>query len=252
MKVKSLSIALILLLTLGPAAINIRAQSNHSLTWGVEVGEHFTYVLQRAYFASPSYKNVIDADFPFLQRLEEGQKAILSVESLDSIPAMINDSSQIPRSYCNMTRANDSAILSDSLINFVLPIGDWDFLNGMVNLTGFSGATLINTQTEWGTKGAGSFRTEDGSIVTISLEMRYEKENGTLNYLRERYSTAGAALIDIIFVNWHPGMLTMVSPGTGLGTILIISTGVVIGLIISFVVYTRYSRKKSLVQRLGE
>ena len=252
MKAKSLSIALILLLTLGPASINVRAQSNNSLTWGVEVGEEFTYVLQRAFFASPSYRNVITADFPFLQGLEVGQKAIVSVEDLDTIPNMINDTSELPRSQCVMTRANDSVILSDSLINFVQPIGDWNFLSGMVNLTGFSGATLIDTQKEWGTKGAGSFRTEDGTIITISLEMRYEKENGTLNYLHERYSTSGATLIDIIFVNWHPGMPTIVSSGIGLGTILIISTGITVGLIISFIVYIRYSRKKPLVQRLGE
>ena len=81
MKLKSLSIALIFLLTLGPATINVHAQSNNSLQWGVEVGEEFTYVLQRAYFANPSYRSVVETDFPFIEGLVAGQKAIMTIES---------------------------------------------------------------------------------------------------------------------------------------------------------------------------
>lgn len=251
MKLKSLSVVLVLLLALGPTSINASAQSNHTLEWGVEVDEKFTYVLQRAFFANPNYRYTIAADFPFIYWLEEGQKAILNVESLDSIVDTINESSQIPISQCSMIRANDSLILSEQL-NFILPIGDWNFLNEMINLTGFSDVTLIDTEEEWGTKGAASFRAADGSIVTVTLEIRYEKENGTLNYLRERYSTIGTDLIDIIFVNWHPGMPTIVSGGLQSGTILIISLGAVVGLIISGIIYLGYKRKKSLVQQLGE
>lgn len=252
MRWKSLSIVLIFLLILGSSPNTIHAQSNHSLEWGVEIDEEFTYVLQRAFFADPSYTEVLTVDFPFLAGLKVGQKAILSIDTLDEIPDLINESSQVPGSSCNMRRANDSAAIATNLRSFVQPIGDWEFLSDMVNITGLSGVTLIDTEEEWGTKGATSFMAGDGSVVTVSIEIRYEKENGTLNYLRERYSTLGTDLIDIILVNWHPGMPTIAPMEIQMGTILVISIGIVVGLVISSFIYLRYVRKKPVVQKLGE
>jgi len=252
MKLKPLLVLFLLSLALAPTIIPVHAQSNHTLEWGVEVGEEFTYVLQRAFFTDSGYREVLFANFPFIEGLELGQKAIVSIDNLEVIPSQINESSQIPISQCTMVRANDSTSLGAGLQSFVLPIGDWEFLNEMVNLTGFSGVTLIDTEEEWGTEGAASFRVGDGSIVTVSLEIRYEKENGTLNYLRQRYSTLGTDLIDMILVNWHPGMPTIVEAGLPLETILVISLGTAVGLIISSLVYIGYKRKKPLVQQLGE
>ncbi|MHA1289244.1 MAG: hypothetical protein ACTSPB_17805, partial [Candidatus Thorarchaeota archaeon] len=138
------------------------------------------------------------------------------------------------------------------LLDFVIPIGDWDFVNEMTNISGLAGVTLIDTDDEWGTSGAGSFLAGDGSVVSITVDIRYEKENGTLNYMRHRYSTLGTDLIDIIIVNWHQGMATIVTPGLQTPTILIISIAAVIVLIVSIIVYQGYRSKKPIVQKLGE
>ena len=218
----------------------------------MDVDEEFTYVLQRAYFANPIYTQVVALDLPFISSMIVGEKATLRVVELGEIPSQINESSQMPLPSCDLERANDSVSIMTGLHNFVIPIGDWEFVNEMTNITGLEGVTLIDTEEEWGTLGTGSFRASDDSIVSITVEIRFEKENGTLNYLRHRYSTLGTDLIDIIIVNWHPGMPTIVSAGLQLTTVLIISIGVVIGLIVSIVVYLGYRSKKRVIQKLGE
>ena len=230
----------------------IEAQANHSLEWGVYVEEEFTYVLQRAYFADPSYTQIVAADLPFVSDMTVGEKYKLIVEDLDAIPILINESSQVPGSLCNLVRANDSTIIDADLLDFVIPIGDWEFYNQMTNLTGQGGVTLIDTAEEWGTTGTGSFQALDGSVITLTIDLRYEKENGTLNYMRHRYSTLGTDLIDIILVNWHPGMPTIASEGIQTTTILIISIGAVVGIIASILIYQGYRTKKPVVQKLGE
>jgi len=70
-----------------------------------------------------------------------------------------------------------------------VPIGDWDFLTEIGNITELVGVTLIDTDDEWGTVGTGSIQTGDGSVISVYVELRYEKQNGTLNYLRQRYTT---------------------------------------------------------------
>ena len=222
------------------------------MEWGVDVGEEFTYVMQRAYLADPSYAQVVAADLPFASLLSVGEKYTLRVTSLETIPTLINESSQMPESSCDLERANDSQSVYSGLLDFVIPIGDWDFVNQMSNFTGLEGATLIDTTDEWGLSAAGSFQSPDGSVVTISIDLRWEKENGTLNYLRHRYSTLGTDLIDVIIVNWHSGMPTVVSAGLQMPTILIISIGAVVCLIVSILVYQGYKAKKPIVQKLGE
>ncbi|TFG34104.1 hypothetical protein EU527_04870 [Candidatus Thorarchaeota archaeon] len=251
MRLRPLTAVLTFLLIVG-LPVTIQAQSNHVLEWGVDIGDEYTYVLQKAFFANQNYRDVAVAVFPFIAGLELGQKAILSVDALDEIPNPINESSQMPISSCSMTRGNDSVSIETDLRGFVVPIGDWEFLTEMTNITDMSGVTLIDTEEEWGTKGTATFQAGDGSVVTVSIEIRYEKENGTLNYLRERYSTLGTDLIDIIVVNWHPGMPTVLAAGIQLEVILIISIGAVVGLIISSLIYIGRKKKKSIVQQLGE
>lgn len=252
MKLKVLSITFMLIIICSSVPLTADAQSNHTLEWGVDVDEEFTYVMQRAYFADPSYAQVAGVNLPFVSDMTVGEKATLRVTGLDEIPSLINESSQMPQSSCDLERANDSVSIFTGLLNFVIPIGDWEFINAMTNITGLSGVTLIDTKDEWGTSGAGSFLAGDSSVVTITIDIRYGKENGTLNYLRHRYSTLGTDLIDIIIVNWHQGMPTIVEAGFQTTTILIISIAAVVGLIVSILVYQGYRGKKPVVQKLGE
>lgn len=252
MKLKFLSLTFALLLVCASIPLVIDAQSNHTLEWGVEVDDEFTYVMQRAYFADPSYAQVVAPDLPFVSNMTVGEKATLRVTEIDDIPILINESSQMPQSLCELERTNDSVPIRTGLLNFVIPIGDWDFVNEMTNITGLEGVSLIDTDDEWGTTGAGSFLAGDGSVVSITIDIIYEKENGTLNYLRHRYSTLGTDLIDIIIVNWHEGMPTIVSPGLQTPTVLIISIAAVVCFIVSILVYQGYRGKKPVIQKLGE
>jgi hypothetical protein len=248
---KSAAFTLLLLLLLGPAIpLTVVAQSN-TLQWGVDLGEEFTYVFQRAYFADASYVAVVEPDLPFISELPVGEKAIVNVSSLDSIPTLINSTSQMPLAHCNMIRANDSLSIGTNLTSLVVPIGDWDFLTEIGNITD-SGLQLIDTAEEWGSIGSTSFPAQDGSTISVYLEVRFDKENGTLNYLRYKYSTLGTDLIDVILVNWHEGMPTVIAADIQLSTILIIAIGGLVGIIVAFVVYQQFRAKKPLVQRLGE
>ena len=218
----------------------------------MDVDEEFTYVLQRAYFTDPSNAQIVDASILNVSFMTVGEKATLRVTGLDEIPSLINESSQMPKSMCELERANDSVPIMVGLSNFVIPIGDWDFVNEISNVTGIDGLTLIDTAEEWGTIGVTSFQALDGSVITITFEKRYEKVNGTLNYMRLRYSTLGNDLIDVILVNWHPGMPTIVEEGLQMSTLLLILLAVSIGLIVAIIVYQGYRAKKPVVQKLGE
>ncbi len=254
MKLKLLSLAFLLLLLYSSTPIIVEAQGTNTLEWGVEVGEEFTYVMQRGYFIHPDYRIAFSEDNPFILSMIVGEKATLRVDGLGEIPTLINDSSQIPQSICNLERSNDSVPINEDPLDlqFVIPIGDWDFLTEMTNLTGLQDVTLVDTADEWGTSGVGSFLAPDQSVVTISIDLKYEKENGTLNYFRIRYSTLNTDLIDIIIVNWHPGMPTTIAGDIQLPTILIISIGAVVCFIVSICVYQGYRGRKSIAQKLGE
>ncbi len=134
----------------------------------------------------------------------------------------------------------------------MIPIGDWGFLNEVENITGTAGLTLVDTDNEWGTIGTGVISGSGGSDINVRIEMRYEKENGTLSYLRHRYSTLGNDLIDVIFVHWYPGMQTMVGGGIQTTTLMIIAVSGLAGLVVAFVVYRGVKSRKSVAQRLGE
>jgi hypothetical protein len=232
--------------------VPVLAQSNHSLEWGVDPGEEFTYVLQRAYYADSNNRVFIVSQLPFLAEMEQGQKVLLEVDHLDAIETLINESSQLPRSFSNLLRSNDSAVIMTGLTSLVIPIGDWDFLDEVENITGTVGLTLIDTEEEWGTVGTGLIIDPGTAAIEIRVEMRYEKENGTLSYLRHTYSTLGSDIIDVLFVHWYPGMPTIVGGGIEPGTVLIIAVSGGMGLLIAIIVYRSIKRRKSVIQRLGE
>jgi hypothetical protein len=252
MKPRLLASILLLAILITPMFGPVLAQSNHTLEWGADPGEEFTYVLQRAYYADNSNRAVIEGQLPFLAEMQPGQKVLLEVDHLDTIETLINESAQLPRSYCNLLRNNDSVVIMTNLTSFVVPINDWEFLDEVENITGIAGLTLIDTEDEWGTIGVGIFQGNEGGEITIRVEMRYEKENGTLSYLRHRYSSLGSDFIDIIFVHWYPGIPTIVGGGIQAFTMMIIAVSGVMVLIIAFVVYRVMKGKKSVVQRLGE
>lgn len=251
MKHKTLAFLLLLIALSSTMPLGVKAQT-HSLEWGLNVDEEFTYVLQRAYFADPEYAIVVQGDLPFISELPVGEMVTMKVAELDAIPALINESSQMPLGHCDLERANDSVSIATDQTGFIIPIGDWDFLTEIGNITGRQGVTLINTEDEWGTVGTGTIQANDGSIISLYVEVRYEKENGTLNYLRHRYTTLGTDLIDVVFVNWHQGMPTVIGAEVQPTTILILIGGGVFGLIIAFFVIQWYKKKKPVVQRLGE
>lgn len=252
MKSRLLASVLFLAIVTSPMFIPVLAQSNHTLEWGVDPGEEFTYVLQRAYYESSSIQADIEGRLPFIANLQPGQKVILEIDHLDVIEPLINESAQLPLSYCNLLRSNDSTVITPDVTSFVIPIGDWEFLNEIENITGTVGLTLIDNEEEWGTTLAGIIDGGGGVDITIRIEMRFEKENGTLNYLRHRYSALGNDIVDVIFVHWYPGMPTTVGGGIQPFTMMIIVVSLMVGLIVAFIVYRGIKSKKSVFQRLSE
>jgi hypothetical protein len=252
MKRRLLTVILLMLILVMPSITPVHAQSNHSLEWGVEPGEEYTYVLQRAYYANSDSKTFIETQLPFLVGMEVGQIVILEVDHFDSIETLINESTQLPRSFCNLVRENDSAVIKSNLTSLVVPIGDWEFLGEIENITASESLSLIDTDDEWGTIGTGIIPGSGGSDITVSVEMRYEKENGTLSYLRHKYTTLGNDLIDVIFVHWYPGMPTIVGGGLQTTTLLIIAVSGLICLVVAFIVYRSIKGKKPIIQQLGE
>ena len=252
MKPRLLASILFLAIFVTPMFVPVLAQSNHTLEWGVDPGEEFTYVLQRAFYADSNNRAFMESKLPFLADMQPGQKVILEVDHLDAIETLINESDQLPHSYSNLLRSNDSAIIMAGLTSLVIPIGDWQFLDDVENITGTIGLTVVDTEDEWGTVGVGLIIDPGTADIEIRIEMRYEKENGTLSYLRHTYSALGSELIDVIFVHWYPGMPTIVGGGVQPATLLIIIVSGGMGLLIAVIVYRGIKSRKSAIQRLGE
>ncbi|MFW9982624.1 MAG: hypothetical protein ACFFE3_12005 [Candidatus Thorarchaeota archaeon] len=252
MKSRLQPLILVMIVLFVPLIVPVVAQSNHSLEWGVIEGEEFTYVLQREYYSDSSNRELMESQIPFLAEIEPGEKVIIEISSTDSILNIINETTDLPYSYCNLRNYTDSSLIISDVPNLVLPIGDWEFLTEINNVTTTPSLTLVDTAEEWGTIGVGYFGGGDSNTIEVRLEMRYEKENGTLSYLRHRYTTLGTDIIDVVFVHWYPGMPTLIEGDFQLTTILIIATGGVIGFIVAFIVYRGIKSKKSVAQRLGE
>ncbi len=238
---------LLLVVTLAAVA-PVSAQQNHTLEWGVEVGEEFTYVLQRK-LVDAAWEQDMNNRIPFLSYLDEGQKIFASVEELDEIPTEVNPG-DLPSSRWTLTRENDSNIISSGLSGLAFPVGDWDFLGEAFNVTGIAGMTLIDTNEEWGTILSGLL--EGNSDIEIYHEQRYEKENGTQVYLRWTISYAGNRVVDVVFVQWHPGMPTVLPAELEITTILLAGLGVAIAIIVGVLAYKKVKSRKSLMQKLGE
>jgi len=224
---------------------------NHSLYWAVEADEEFTYALQRYLVTDESiWKDIAFDTLPFGSSIGEGKKIVARVTGLETVPEQINVTTDVPNSFCSVMRENDSVQLWSNLTLFVVPVGDWELLTNMSGLIS-EGATLIDDEHEWGASRNGAF-TRNGVTVTFSYEIRWEKTNGTLSYIRHRYSASGNDLLDIVFVQWHPGMPTILPPELQLSTVLTALLAVGVVSVVSVLVYKKYTSRRPIVRRLGE
>ncbi len=242
-------LALLAVVSLITVSIPVQAQSNHSLQWGVELGQEMTYALQRKVL-DPSYSSYFADYAPFLTEMSEGQRLIARVTHLDPIPSIINESSQMPRSNCTLIRMNDSEVIMEDMFMIAVPIGDWDFTSEMSNFSFFEEATIVDTEDEWGTVIDATFVMALFPI-SIHMEMIYEKTNGTMKLMQMLVNFAGSDIIDVIFAQWHPGM-PLVLPRTWqppfLLTIALVGAA---GVVILFLGRRWYKRKKLAVENQG-
>ncbi|MHA1882115.1 MAG: hypothetical protein ACTSUO_03630 [Candidatus Thorarchaeota archaeon] len=220
------------------------------LEWGVQVGDEFSYVLQRK-----TMNPQIAVPFPewlrFVQIIDEGHQFDLIVESLETIPDSPDASEPGPFSYSTLTRNNDSTLISINSTAFILPTGNWDFHTTRLNLDQHPEILLIDNNDEWGTVESDIFSSEN-ILVNYHVEFRFDKETGALSYVRLKYDTSRTVLVDIIFAKWYEGIPTVIPPDFDVSGILIIAIAVSVGVIVAICVYKSYSGKKPLVQRLGE
>ncbi len=249
----------ITLLISAASASPVSAQSNHSLEWGVEVGDEITYVLQRK-LLDETFGSYLTEFIPFIGQVDEGQRITARVSHLDSIPSIINESSQMPGANCTLIRQNDSEIIMENMFMIIVPIGDWNLsseLGGFsafggsnstegppTNFTSFDDIELVDTDTSWGTIIDTSFAFAIFTI-TIYMEMLYEKVNGTLTNMRMRVNFGGNDIIDLVFTQWYPGIALILPPELQLLTIGLISTGAAIVIIVLFF-YRRRRMKRAL------
>jgi hypothetical protein len=242
---------LVLILILPIALVTpIEANGEHTLDWAVDVGQEFTYALQRK-IIDPAWNDYAEALLPFIAYLEEGGKATAVVTNLDEIPQQITKPAEMPLASCSLERDNDSDIILLDAKFFVVPVNDWNFLTEIDNVTGTPDLTLIDTEEEWGTSFITDF-SAGGTYVTVHQELRYEKENGTLSYLRLRCSAHGNDLVDVIFVHWYPGMPTILPPELQFTTILLIGVCISIVVVVSVFIYIKRKQRKPIIQILGE
>lgn len=257
-------LSITLLISIG-SAYPISAQSNHSLEWGVEVGDDITYVLQRK-LLDETFGSYLTEFMPFISKVDEGQKITARVSHLDSIPSLINESRDMPGANCTLIRQNDSEVIMEDMFLIIVPIGDWNlsselggfaFFSGgnttegpPTNFTAFEDIELVDTDTSWGTVIDTSF--VFGIFpITIYMEMLYEKLNGTLTNMRMRINFAGNDIIDLAFTQWYPGIALILPPELQLLTIGLISTGVAIAILVAFF-YRRRRRRRAAPATLQE
>jgi hypothetical protein len=211
-----LTILVLSFITIGTAATVVSAQPNHTLEWGVDVDDELTYALQRK-LIDPSFEVVVSTVAPYIQFMDEGQKATIRFTELELVPDQIESLFDIPNSRATIIRENDSSAFVSNSTLFAIPIGDWDLLSDAMGIEDISGATLVNNENEWGFTTSGTF-VADGNTISVYQELFYEKENGTQTRFRLRYSVFGGDLVDIVFVRWSEGMPTILPPELQMST----------------------------------
>lgn len=207
------------------------------LEWGIEAGENFTYVLQRK-LVDPENEGFVASYLPFIVGLKEGQKAIATFTDFEELPDEIGSYNELPRSYCTLSRKNDSHVLTAGYTIMSVPVGNWSLLREIAEIESTPGLSEVETDEEWGTINRGQI-VAGQTTVDVYEEIRYEKQNGTLSYLRLRFSALGNDLVDIVFVHWYPGVPTVLPAEIQLSTILVTGIGIAVAIIVAIVVYMR-------------
>jgi hypothetical protein len=229
--------------TFAPTAL----ATNHSLEWGVEAEEEFTYALQRKTLDS-NYALLMPYWLGFLIELEAGDLFTATVMELEFIPEDINATENLPQSHVTVAQGSNTLELDSTA--FVIPVGDWELQTERLNLTDRPDITLIDTDTEWGTSEESSFST-GGYSFSYLFEWRYDKTNGTLTYMKYSLATVGTTLIDIVVSQWTEGDPTIIADDLQLTTVLIIAIGGVVGIIVAILVYRWVKKPKGLAAELG-
>ena len=229
-----------------------RANGEHNLRWGVEIGDEFTYVIQKN-LVSDMFKQMMQNNTFFITNLEEGQKVIARVDRLCEFPEEINSSRFLPSGNCTLIRENDSEVIMENMSMILVPIGDWEFLREISNFSSFGrrpGETnesesiegfefeQVDNEDEWGTRFSGSFMFAI-FVITMNMTTIYEKANGTLKELSFRVNLSGDDMLHIVFVKWHPGMETILPAQLQLLTLFIISSVTCVVVIIILFIYRR-------------
>ena len=249
MKRQGAQLIILLLITMSMVPAAVRSQEGHSLTWGVEVGEEYTYALQRK-LVDPRDLDYIGYLVPIVRYLDEGQKVIARFTSLDAIPVEINSSEYEPRSYCDLIRENDSATVITGSNGFAVPIDDWQLIANLRNITEDNGYTIINTTNEWGYYASGYY--PGLNEVIVYQELRYEKTNGTLTYYHWSFTQYSMKILEIVLARWVAGMPTILPEGLDLSLYLIAGIAICLALVCGILTYRGFKRKTSLMKELGK
>jgi hypothetical protein len=234
MKRQGAQLIILILVTMSMLPTAVLSQETHSLEWGVEIGEEYTYALQRKY-GDQEFLDYIAYAVPFIRYLDEGQKMTANFTSLDEIPIEINSSANEPKSYCDLIRQNDSVTVLTASNGFAVPIGDWQFIANLRNITEDNGYTIIDTTNEWGYYASGYY--PGLNEVIVYQELRYEKTNGTLTYYQWSITQYSMNLLDIVLARWEPGMPTILPMGLDLSFYLIAGIAVCVALVCGFLTY---------------
>lgn len=223
----------------------------HTFEWGVEVGEEFTYALQRKVL-DPAFVTIMPYWMNFVIPIEAGTKFIATIMELEEIPTTITLSDTLPFSHASLTLENDSSNLLTDTTAFAILIGDWEYQGEFLNFSlEFPERTITDSDTEWGAAEYSSL-IYDGRLYDYYYEWRYEKAQGTLVYARYRVMTLGTDLIDIIVSQWEEGDPTEIPPEIQPASVLMFAIGGAIAVIVAFIVYKWVKKPKGLAAELGK
>ncbi len=223
------------------------SQTPHSLHWGVSAGQEQRYVLQRK-FADREVIPYLASFIPVVSVIDEGQTFTVRFTSFDNIPPSFNAINGTPRAYCNVIRENDTQTVLRNVTGFAVPCGDWEYLEHALNLTDQPGITLINESDTWGYIASGAHPASPE--ISIYNEVRFDKSNGTLVFLRWRFTGAGTTLTDIVIARWYPGIPTVLPMGIDLAPIILGVIGISLAAVCGVLAYRGF-RRPSLMERLG-
>ena len=222
----------------------------HTFEWGVDVGDEFTYALQRKVLDS-AYVSIIPYWMKFVLEIDEGTLFNVTITELEEIPENLTLSDMLPFSHASLTVLNGSSdAFADSTV-FAILIGDWDFQGEFLNFSlEDPSVTVTDNENEWGLAEDSSF-VFSGRVYNYYYEWKYEKTHGTLLYSRYRVNTLGSDVIDIVLSQWEEGDPTILPPEIQSTTILIIAIAGSIGAIIAFLAYRWVKTPKGLAAELG-